>query len=239
MHLATATGLTFLVLAFHFAMGLIAIVAGFIALAARKGGAWHRTSGVVFVYTMILLGITAAGISVYEGKLATSGVIVVYFALTAYATVRPLPAVGRRVNIGLMALALGGAAVMYAFAFLALDVPGKQIDGAPAGMMFFLGTVLLLAAIGDLRMISAGGINGTRRLARHLWRMCFSLFIASGSFFLGQMKFIPERIRFVPLIVGLAVGPLVVLVYWMWRVRLRQNLRGLLTTTPILAKPPA
>ena len=160
LHLATSHGLAFLVLAFHFAMGPIAIVAGFIAVAARKGGAWHSTSGVVF-------------------------------------------------------------------------------GDDPAGMMFFLGTVLLLAAIGAFRMMSAGGIHGARRLARHLWRMCFSLFIASGSFFLGQMKFIPERIRFVPLIVGLSVGPLVVLLYWMWRVRLRHNLRGLLTTTPILAKPPA
>lgn len=99
-------------------------------------------------------------------------------------------------------------------------------------MMFFMATIVLLAAIGDVRMIRAGCLHGTRRLARHLWRMSFGLFIASGSFFLGQMKFIPEPIRNVPLIVLVAVSPLVMLLYWMWRVRLTQNLRGLMTASP-------
>jgi hypothetical protein len=97
----------------------------------------------------------------------------------------------------------------------------------PAGMMFFMATIVLLAAIGDARMIRAGGIQGTRRLARHLWRMCFGLFIASASFFLGQMKFLPERTRIVPVLVVLGVSPLLMLLYWMWRVRLKLNLRGL------------
>lgn len=51
------------------------------------------------------------------------------------------------------------------------------------------------------------------------------------------MKFIPEPIRFVPLILALAVGPLVLLLYWMWRVRVRHNLRGLMIRPPIVAKP--
>jgi hypothetical protein len=56
---------------------------------------------------------------------------------------------------------------------------------------------------------------------------------------LGQMKFIPERIRIVPLIVVLAVSPLVMLLYWMWRVRLKQNLRGMMTAKPIEVRRPA
>ena len=106
----------------------------------------------------------------------------------------------------------------------------NQIEGVPVGMIFFIMTILLLAAIGDARMIWAGGIQGSRRLARHLWRMCFGLFIASGSFLLGQMKFIPEPIRILPLLFVVALSPIVLLLYWMWRVRLKQNLRGLLTT---------
>jgi hypothetical protein len=34
-------------------------------------------------------------------------------------------------------------------------------------------------------MLLRGGVVGTQRVARHLWRMCFGLFIAAGSFFLG------------------------------------------------------
>jgi hypothetical protein len=209
-------------------------VAGFIAIAVRKGGTWHRRSGLVFVYAMIATGIAAIGIALYEGKSA-GGVLIVYLVFTAYTAVRPLPVLGRRVDVILMVLAFSLAAAEYARAFTALGRPGSQIDGVPAGMMFFMATILLLAAIGDFRMIRAGGIQGTRRVARHLWRMCFGLFIASGSFLLGQMKFIPEPIRIVPLIVVLAVSPLVMLLYWMWRVRLKQNLRGMMTVKPAAA----
>ncbi|MFL5381463.1 MAG: hypothetical protein ACJ8GN_02940 [Longimicrobiaceae bacterium] len=57
--------------------------------------------------------------------------------------------------------------------------------------------------------------------------MCFALFIASGSFFLGQMKFLPEPLRILPLMLALGVAPLFVLLYWMWRVRLRHSVRGM------------
>jgi uncharacterized membrane protein len=226
--LATSTGLPFLVLAFHVATGMIALVAGFLAVAVRKGGTWHRRSGIAFVYAMLATGITATGIEIYAGKPA-GGVVIVYFVLTAWTAVKTLPGAGRRVDVVLMVLAAALAAGEYVRGFTALGRPGNQIGGVPAGMMFFMATVLLLAAIGDARMIRAGGIGGTRRIARHLWRMCFGLFIASGSFFLGQMQFIPEPIRIVPLLFALGVAPLVVLLYWMWRVRIKQSLRGLTT----------
>ena len=232
--LATATGLPLLSLAFHFGTGLLALAAGGMAIAVRKGGQWHRRSGLVFVCAMIATGITAVGIATYEGKPGNvGGAVILYFVITAYAAVRPLPGASRRVDIVLMLLAFAFAVGEYTNAFTALGRPGNQIDGVPAGVMFFMATIILLAAMGDARMIRAGGIQGTRRLARHLWRMLYALFIASGSFFFGQMKFIPEPIRIVPLIVVLGVGPLVLLLYWMWRVRLKQNLRGLITAKPI------
>lgn len=238
--LATSTGLPFLSLAFHVATGLVALAAGFMAISVRKGGTWHRRHGLVFVYAMIATGITAAGIAVYEGKmLNTGGALTAYLVFTAWTTVRPLRSARRQLDIALMVLAFSLAAMGFAGAFTALGRPGHQIEGVPAGMLFFLNTVVLLAAIGDARMIRAGGIGGTRRVARHLWRMSFGLFIASGSFLLGQMKFIPEPIRIVPVIAVLAVSPLVMLLYWMWRVRLKENLRGLMTAKAIEAGGPA
>ncbi len=239
--LATSTGLPFLSLAFHVAMGVAALAAGLIAIAARKGGNWHRRAGLVFVYTMIANGISAVGISAYEGKSIGSGALTVYLVFTAFTAFRPLPARGRGVDIALMVLAFTFAAATYLSAFTALGRPGNQLNGVPAGMLFFLGTVVLLAAIGDVRMFRAGGIYGTRRLARHLWRMCFGLFIASSSFAaqLVMMKSMPPQLRSVPMILLLGGGPLVVLLYWMWRVRLKQNLRGLMTAKPIEARRPA
>jgi hypothetical protein len=79
-----------------------------------------------------------------------------------------------------------------------------------------------LAAIGDLRVMISGLPRGGRRLARHLWRMCFALFIAAGSFFSIRervAKILPEPfttgpMRALPIL--LLFGAMF---YWMWRVR--------------------
>jgi hypothetical protein len=94
------------------------------------------------------------------------------------------------------------------------------MNGVPAGMMFFFGGVALLAIAGDLRVMWIGGLQGAHRIARHLWRMCYSLFIASGSFFLGQAKVIPKPIRIFPVLTVLALLPLVLMLYWLARVLL-------------------
>jgi len=222
-------------LVFHVAMGVVALTAGSVALATRKGGTWHRRSGVVFVAAMLAMGLSAVGIAVYEGKEdVASGALAVYLVFTAWTTVRPLRSAGRAADIALMLLALTIGLGGFARALGALDRPGGQVDGVPAGMLFFLASIILLAALGDIRMIWGGGLQGARRLARHLWRMCFGLFIATGSFVaqLVMMTFMPAWLRSVPVILVLSAGPLVVLLYWMWRVRLRQNLRGLMTKKP-------
>lgn len=80
-------------------------------------------------------------------------------------------------------------------------------------------------------MIRRGGIAGTDRVVRHLWRMGAALFVASGSFFFGQQDRIPHAIResFVPTVVGLA--PLALMAFWWTRMRMPRGLR------PRLARP--
>lgn len=229
--LATSAGLPFAVLAFHVLAGTIALAAGSVAIVARKGSAWHRRSGIVFVYAMIAMGLTGVGISVYEGNTTVlAGAITAYLVFTAWTAIRPLAEGGRRVDIALMLLAWLFAIGTWMEAIETLGMPGMHRDGVPAGMQFFFAIVLTFAAIGDLRLIRDGGITGTRRLARHLWRMSFGLWIATGSFIAQfvRMTFVPDWMRSIPVILVLAAGPLVLLVYWMWRVRLRQNLKGLM-----------
>ncbi len=220
--IATSSGAVWLALVLHFGAGLVAIATGFLAIVTTKGGRWHRKAGTVFTVAMIATGILAAVIAVYEGKLSSviGGIFTAYLIFTAYTTVRPLTGPHTRDwSIALMVLALALASWQFGFGVIALGRPG-MLGGVPIGMVFFLATVTLLAGIGDWRLLRAGGsILGARRLARHLWRMCFGLFIATGSFFLGQMKFIPRPLRIGPLIVLLAVAPLLVLLYWMWRGR--------------------
>jgi uncharacterized membrane protein len=226
--IATSSGIIWLTLVTHFGAALLALAAGTIALAVAKGGRLHKQSGIVFTYAMITTGILASVISAYEGKSVVGGLFVCYLVFTATTTVKPLPRGGREVGVGLMLFAFATAVLMLIQGVVVWQKPHHMLAGVPAGMIFFLGTVCLLAAIGDLRMILEGGLRGTRRLARHLWRMCFGLFVATGSFFIGQAKFIPAPIRVMPLLFALGVAPLVILLYWMWRIRLRRRVSGLI-----------
>ncbi|MEO8576289.1 MAG: hypothetical protein ABI556_06310 [Gemmatimonadales bacterium] len=226
--IATSAGTLWLTLVSHFGVGLTALVSGTIALIVAKGGKLHKKSGIVFTVAMIGLGVSAAAISAYEGKPITGGIFVVYLVFTAMTTVKPVPGSGRTLDIALMVLAFGLAAEMYWSGVTVWGLPGHSFQGVPAGMILFLGTICLLAGIGDARMIREGGLRGARRLARHLWRMCFGLFVATGSFFLGQMKFLPESLQSMPLMMVLGIAPLPILLYWMWRVRLRRRLAGLI-----------
>jgi uncharacterized membrane protein len=236
--LATAAGLPFVALAFHATAGTVGLIAGGFAIGARKGGTVHRRSGQVFVFAMLAMSLTAVGIALYEHKpTAASGAFAAYLIFTAWTTIKPLAYSGRRVDIALMVVASLLGLAGFAQAISAMGRPGHQIEGVPAGMQFFMSTIILLAAAGDMRMIRGGGVTGTRRLARHLWRMCFGLFIATGSFVaqLVRMSFMPAWTRSLPVILALAAGPLVLLLYWMWRVRLRRNFRGLVTARLIEA----
>ena len=225
--IATSSGALWLFLVVHFGAALIALIAGTVALSVRKGGKLHKKSGMIFVVGMIIAAVLASVISVYAGKSVVGGIFVVYLIYTATTTVKPLPGSGRRMDIALMIMAFAFASAMLWDGIIVWGLPGHARNGVPAGMILFLGTVCLLAAIGDGRMILEGGLRGARRIARHLWRMCFGLFIATGSFFFGQAKFIPEPIRIGPVLAALGVAPLAILLYWMWRIRLRRRLAGL------------
>jgi len=226
--IATSSGTIWVTLVTHLATGLIALLAGAVALSVAKGGQLHKRSGIVFSVAMIITGILASVISAYAGKSVLGGMFVVYLILTATTTVKAFRWSGPPLDIALMVFAFVFGGLSLVDGFNTWQLPGHARGGVPAGMILFLGTVSLLAGIGDLRMIRDGPLRGARRLTRHFWRMCFGLFIATGSFFLGQMKFVPEPIRFVPLLFALALAPLVILLYWMWRVRLRRRLTGIL-----------
>jgi hypothetical protein len=179
---------------------------------------------------MVVLGLTAAGIGTYESRPGQvfAGLLVAYLVFSAMTTVKPLPGIGQRFDVALMVLAFAYAvASLHGGVTEWLDPTVKVVGRPRVGPPLVGGTVFLLAAIGDLRAIRAGGLRGSRRLARHLWRMCFALFVATGSFFLGQMKFIPEPVRITPLLLVLGFAPLLFLFYWMWRVRVRGRLSSI------------
>jgi hypothetical protein len=180
----------------------------------RKGSRRHRVAGNVFVISMLSMAASAA----YLGNVG-GGVLTIYLVTTAWMTGRRRDGETSIFDWGamLVALAFGVASVIKGIEVA--NSPTGSKNGVPAGMILFLGSVALLAAAGDVRMLVRGGVFGVPRIVRHLWRMCFGLFIATGSFFLGQQKVFPVAWRgaaawFVP-----ALLPLVLLIFWLFRVR--------------------
>ena len=211
---------TFL-LPIHIIGGSIAIIAGFISVFAVKGLKLHRKSGMIFVYSMVVLSLTGAVIATLRNQPPNiiGGSLAFYMVITAFLTVRSRDQRSRWIDVGAFLLGMTVCVLAIKAGADALNSPTGNMNGVPAGMMFFFGFVALLAILGDVRMMLAGGLQGAQRIARHLWRMCFSLFIASGSFFLGQAKVIPKPIRILPVLAFLALLPLVLLLYWLARVR--------------------
>jgi hypothetical protein len=104
----------------------------------------------------------------------------------------------------------------------AMGQPHFMINGVPAPMLLFLGTIFALVFAGDLRIIRASAPRGAARLRRHLWRMCFGVFIAAGSFFSIRervAKILPEPFLSAPMRALPILLVFIAMFYWLWRLR--------------------
>jgi uncharacterized membrane protein len=223
-----------MLLPIHILAGGLAIVLGAVALSVKKGGSVHRRSGMLFVYAMLVMGTTASILEFRRSAAATNVVaalMALYFVGTALTTVRPASRSTRVINIAALTVAVGLATISIVGGVKGVNNPGLSPGGVPfriiGVMSFIIAAVLLLAAAGDVRIMRSGMPRGGRRLSRHLWRMCFALFIAAGSFLSIRQrvaKILPEPFTTGPM----RALPIVLLFgamfYWMWRVRRRGTL---------------
>jgi uncharacterized membrane protein len=221
-----------MILPVHVLAGGLALAAGYVALYATKGATLHRRSGMVFVAATVALSLSGALMEALKTSMTSvnvvAGLLTFYFVTTALLTVR------RRAQepSWMDRAALGLALMVSVLAFTA----GSELlgRGRPEAIpSFIFGVVGLLAAAGDVRMMRARGIQGPRRIARHLWRMCFAMWVAAASFFWGPPQRVPEAIR-IPVLQAVAVLlPIFAMLYWLWRIRVRQTFRGVVTASPV------
>lgn len=220
----------------HVLAGGLALILGAVALSVKKGGPLHRRSGMLFICAMVAMGISAAFLGNVGG-----GVMTVYFVGTALGTVRPVSAWTRPFNVAALMIVVGLALLTFAGGVRAFNSPGGFLNGVPFLMFFFLAAVMILAAIGDVQILRSGMPRGGPRLARHLWRMCFALFIAAGSFFSIRervAKVLPEpftnaSMRALPILLVFGV-----MLYWLWAVRGRRELPVALRSDSIPSSNP-
>lgn len=207
------------VLIVHVAGGVFAMVAGFTSFVARKGSRLHRKAGQVFAISMIVMAAGAAilGFTHPEGDVgdAITGLLTIYVVSTGWVTVRR--GIGQTGYFEIAACsvaAIGAALILSGTTYQVLD--GTAFLGGYPG--FILSAVIGLGAALDLRVILGRGLTEKHRLGRHIWRMGLGMFMAAGSFFLGQMDKFPEFLRKLEIVSVPVLLVLGLTVYWLLRV---------------------
>ena len=214
-------------LSLHIAAGSLSLFAGTFALLTRKGSRLHRAAGLVFVTAMLIMAASAIplAIQIQERSSVMGGALTFYLVLTSLLTIRrPL----RQFDWVTFSAALAGlfiASGFFALGIEALRSATRTIDGLTPAPMFVFGSVAALAALGDLGVSLARNVPRSYRIARHLWRMCFALFMAVVSFFVGQAQVLPELLRNSPVPGFLPLVVILLMFYWIARVRLGKGYR--------------
>ncbi|HEX8232101.1 MAG TPA: hypothetical protein VF559_01970 [Caulobacteraceae bacterium] len=200
----------------HIGGGLTALLAGVVGIAARKGGRVHAGAGTLFAAAMIVLGVTATILARLEADTGSGlgGVLVCYFVATSWVTARRRDGATGKFEIVACVLAFGAAAMM-AWGALA----GAASTPAGPGPIFAVAGVCLIAGALDLHAVLRKKLATAQRLSRHLWRMCFAFFIATGSFFIGQQDVMPAAVRGSPILFVLGFAPLALMLVWLARIR--------------------
>jgi hypothetical protein len=201
---------------FHIAAGLIAILTGSAAVVAPKGSRMHAGAGNIFFAAMLLLGISASLLEPYRTPPGSpvGGIMVCYFVTTSWMAARRRDGRTGWFEILACAAALGLAALIGWGGLF-----GTATTPAGRGPVFALAGFCLLAGALDLNAILRR-LTPAQRIARHLWRMCFAFFIATGSFFLGQQDVMPEAVRGSPILFALAFAPFAIMIFWLLRIRM-------------------
>jgi uncharacterized membrane protein len=219
-----------LALGLHITGGTVGLLAGTVAVFSAKGERLHRVAGTVFFASMLVM----AGFADYLGLVLPDqlpnffiGTFAIYLVATAWITVRhPEGTTGFADKLAcavILCLFLPFAVLSFELAAgLKLSIRSAMPLQGPVLIAIYTFTSLMaLAAIGDVRMLWAGGVGGARRIVRHLWRMCLGLSMAAGSAFTNGLPrllphgvHIPLLLLFVPQLAVLAL-----LIFWAVRVR--------------------
>ena len=214
--------MSFSLLPLHVSAGIVGILSGTAAMSFRKGSPRHALAGKIFVISMLTMAASTVYLAAlkHQNNNVGGGVLTFYLVATAWVTAKRRDGETSIFDWVTLLIPLWAGIGGWINGLEAMHSPTGSKYGVPAGMHFFLGSVMLLAAAGDVRMLLRGGVFGAQRIVRHLWRMCFGLFIATGSFFLGQgSKVFPAFILKTNILFIPAILPLILLIFWLFRVR--------------------
>ncbi len=226
-------------LALHICGGTVGCLSGFVAVTLRKGSRRHAIAGTVFVISMLTLAASGAYMATmkFQPGNILGGAFTFYLVATAWLTAKHRHGEKGIADWIAFSLALGVAVCEVTFGIQAATSPTGKRFGYNFVPYAIFGTVALLAVAGDLRMLVGSGVSGTQRIARHLWRMCFAWFIASASIFLARPHLFPAIMRKSGALIFLTVLPLILLVFWMVRVKFSEKFRKTVSSSSLGRMP--
>src|SRR5579863_339220 len=231
----------------HICGGTLGLVSGTAAMSFRKGSPRHVLAGKIFVASMLTMAVLAVYLAIvrHQPNNIGGGILTFYLIGTAWLTARRRDGETSRFDWVVLLIPITLGILTWMSGLKVVRSGASSSDGVPVGMNFFMGSVMLLAGAGDLRMLLRGGVYGAKRIARHLWRMCFGLFIAAGSFFMGPSnrplrllsavglgQHLSPALFSMTLYLILSILPLVLLIFWMVRVRFANAYKGSIQLAP-------
>jgi len=210
-----------LILPVHISAGLAGILSGAAAMSFRKGSPRHVVAGKVFVASMLTMAAAGVYLAIVRHKPGDilGGTLTLYLVASAWMTARRKEQETGAFDWCALLIALGLAAVIVTFGLEAANSPTGLKYGYSVGPYGFLGSIAVVAATGDIRLLIRGGISGEQRIGRHLWRMCFAFFIAAASIFLARQHLFPAVMRKTGALLVLSFLPLILMVFWLIRIR--------------------
>jgi len=210
---------------FHIFSGAVALLAGYAVIICPKGKASHKYLGRLYVISMLVLGLTGTYIAVLRDVPLSilNGLVLCYFVLSSLNTAWQ-PA--NRINV--VDKALFFIAILITMGFAWYSYQTTQVDGGKLGgfgiqAYLVFGSVMLFSTVADYRYIRVGGLKGSSKLVRHLWRMFFPLFMSTAAFFLGQSRHLPKALQSIEFIMLPVVLVILSAVYWTIKVKIKKG----------------
>jgi len=190
----------------------------------RKGTPAHKAAGNIFTIMMLVSAASGVGLGLMASVMLSTigGVQVLYLVATSWVTVRRAENQSGKFEIAALALTLmvAGAGLFYGVEAQRSEDGLK--DGFPAILYYIYGAAISFAcALADITVVLRGGLSGSQRLARHLWRMGFAMYVATASFFLGQPQVFPEPLRGTLLLAAPVLLVIAMTVFWAFWVHIR------------------
>src|SRR5215472_3843453 len=132
----------------HILGGTVGLVSGTAAMSFRKGSTRHVLAGKVFVVSMLTMAVFAVYLAIvrHQPNNIGGGIFTFYLILTAWLTARRTDGETSKLDWAVVVVPLVLGVLTWMNGIRVVRSGANSQDGVPVGMIFFMGSVILLSA---------------------------------------------------------------------------------------------